>query len=383
MIKRLLEKKLIDSLNNSPAVVLLGARQVGKTTLAKVVSKKQKSIYLDLESSSDLLKLSDPEEYLSSHSDKLVILDEIQNSPDLFKILRGLIDKSRRRGRKFAQYLILGSSSLDLIRQSTSLAGRVLYLELNGLNLLEIERNNKKLWLRGGFPESFLSKTDKSAMEWVHDFIKTYLQRDVPQMGFRIPSSRLRRLWTMLAHLQGECINYQKLASNLELDGKTIKSYIDILEDLLLIRKVEPWHVNLKKRLIKSPRYYVRDSGVLHNLLNIDNFDSLLSNPILGKSFEGFVLENICSVLPKRSQIYFYRTSAGAEIDLLIKFSNQLWAIEIKYGNAPKLSKNFYKICNDVKANKKFVIYGGNDEFSIGNGVTMVSLRKFMNKLKE
>ena len=382
MIKRSLSNKLLENIANVPAVVLLGARQVGKTTLSKTISKKVKSIYLDLESPGDQLKLSDPINFLSSHSDKLVILDEIQHVPGLFSVLRGLIDKNRRKGKKSGQFLLLGSASMDLMQQSQSLAGRVSYLEMSGLNLIEA-KNKKRLWLRGGFPDIFLSKNDNLALDRLEDLIRSYLERDIPQMGFRIPASRLRRLWTMLAHLQGEIINYSKLAANLEIDSKTVKYYIDVLADLLLVRRIEPWHSNTKKRLVKSPRYYLRDSGIQHRLLGIDSYDSLLSNPVLGKSWEGFVIENIHSVLPKRTEVYFYRTLAGAEIDLVIKMpSSKIWAVEIKHGTVPKIGKHFIQTCKDVGAIKKFVIYGGKEEFPIGNGVTVISLLKLLDKIR-
>ncbi|MYG10524.1 MAG: DUF4143 domain-containing protein, partial [Rhodobacteraceae bacterium] len=238
------------------------------------------------------------------------------------------------------------------------------------------------LWMRGGFPDSYLAEDNEMFIDWLENLIKTYLERDIPQLGFQIPATRLRRLWTMLAHLQGETVNYSKLATNLEIDSKTVSNYIDILTDLLLVRRIEPWHVNVKKRLIKSPRFYVRDSGVLHRLLGIDSYNMLLSNPILGKSWEGFVIENIHSVIPSFAETYFYRTAAGAEVDLVIKMPNsEIWAVEIKFGVAPKLGKHFSQTCNDVGATHKFVVYGGDDEFPIGDNIRMISLPKIMGKL--
>ena len=387
MLTRWITNKLQKSVAQVPAVTLLGARQVGKTTLVKTIAKGMESIYLDLEAPEDLLKLSDPARFLSSHKDKLVILDEIQRSPDLFMVLRGLIDKNRAVGRKSGQFLLLGSASMDLLRQaSESLAGRISYIELGGLNVLEIgpsQKDLQTLWLRGGFPDSYLATDDGRAMDWLEDFIRTYLERDVPQMGFRVPATRLRRLWTMLAHLQGEPVSYSKLGSNLEIDGKTVSHYIDILTDLLLVRRLKPWHANIKKRLVKSPRYYIRDSGVQHRLLGIGSYDALLSNPVLGKSWEGFVVENIHSVLPHLAETYFYRTAAGAEIDLVIKMpSSELWAIEIKHGATPKLGKHYSKICDDVGATHKYIVYGGDDEFPVGNDVTVISLPKLMDRLQ-
>ncbi len=370
-----------------PAVTLLGARQVGKTTLAKTIAKGLDSIYLDLEAPEDLLKLSDPAVFLRAYSEKLVILDEIQRAPDLFPVLRGIIDRNREKGRKSGQFLFLGSASMDLMRQtSESLAGRISYVYMGGLSVLETGKESQtthKLWLRGGFPESYLAADDAQSMDWLEDLIRTYLERDLPQLGFRVPAIRMRRLWTMLAHLQGEPVNYSKLGANLEIDGKTVNNYIDILSDLLLVRRLEPWHANVKKRLIKSPRYYIRDSGILHRLLGIDHYDALLSNPVLGKSWEGFVVENIHAILPRRAETYFYRTVAGAEVDLVIKLpSSEIWAVEIKYGSAPKLGKHYSAICDDVGATRKFIVYGGDDEFPVSHDVTVISLLRFLQKLE-
>ncbi|MCY4099466.1 MAG: ATP-binding protein, partial [Rhodobacteraceae bacterium] len=321
MLNRWIIKRLKKSISRNPAVVLLGARQVGKTTLSKYLARNMDSIYLDLEDTEDLLLLRDPKTFLASQSDKLVILDEIQRKPDLFLTLRGLIDENRQNGRDAAQFLLLGSATMALLRQSSeSLAGRISYIEMTGLNIFEMgdeKQNIMNLWLRGGFPKSYLAKDDEMFMEWVEDLICTYLERDVPLMGFNVSAQNLRRLWTMLAHLQGETINVNKLATNLEVSRSKINHYIDILTGLLLVRRIEPWHVNVKKRLVKSPRYYIRDSGILHRLLSIGDHRMLLSNPILGKSWEGFVVENIHSVLPRLAETYFYRTAAGAEIDLV------------------------------------------------------------------
>ncbi len=385
-MERWLINRLEKSISRNPAVALLGARQVGKTTLSKVVATAMDSIYLDLESPADLAKLADPTEFLRENGDKLIILDEIQRAPDLFMVLRGVIDNNRQQGRNAAQFLLLGSASMNLLRQSSeSLAGRISYAEMTGLNVLETgaeKQNIKNVWLRGGFPKSYLAEDDEMAMEWLEDLIRTYMERDVPQMGFDAPAQTLRRLWTMLAHLQGETINASKLATNLEVRRASINHYIGILTDLLLIRRIEPWHANVKKRLVKSPRYYVRDSGILHRLLGIGDYDALLSNPILGKSWEGFVVENIHSVLPRLAESWFYRTAAGAEIDLVIKMPNaDIWAVEIKHGVAPKLGKHFSQTCDDVGATHKFVVYGGDDEFSVGDNVRMISLSKIMEKL--
>lgn len=384
MIERLFEIIIQENLLQVPALALLGSRQIGKTTLAKKIASNLNSTYLDLESPDDQLKLIDPLSYFAQHADRLVILDEIQRQPELFSTLRSVIDRGIQQGRKTAQFLLLGSASADLLRQSSeSLAGRIRYLEMGGINVLEIEKNlASKLWLRGGFPKVYLAPTDSEAMNRLEDLIRAYLERDIPQMGFKVPANRLRRLWTMLAHLQGETINCSKLATNLEVDSKTVSFYLDILTDLLLLRRLNPWYENVKKRLVKSPRYYIRDSGILHRLLGIENYEALLSSPVLGKSWEGFVIENIHSVLPHRAETYFYRTAAGAEIDLVIKLpSSEIWAIEVKYGLAPKPTKNFSQIGGEIGAQKRFIVYGGSEEFPIGNNVSFISLPLLMRKL--
>jgi len=384
MIERIIFEKLIDDIELTPAVVLLGARQVGKTTLAKELSARMPSIYLDLESPKDMVTLTDPENFFYENTKRLIILDEIHRAPDLFRILRGVIDSNRQLGREGKMFLLLGSASMNLQRQSSeSLAGRISYLDMAGLNVIEAgPENTRQLWLRGTFPDNYLAKNDGLAMRRIENLVRTYLERDMPQMGFAVPATRLRQLWTMLAHCQGETINFSTFANNLEVDSKTIRFYIDILTDLLLVRRVRPWHANVKKRLVKSSRYYVRDSGILHRLLGIGNYPELLTHPILGKSWEGFVVENIHSVLPHLAETYFYRTAAGAEIDLIIKMPNaQVWAIEIKYGLAPKLGKHFRQIFRDAGATHKYVVYGGSDEYPIGEDVRMVSLPKLMEKL--
>ncbi len=388
MIDRWITEKLEQTMQHTPAVALLGARQVGKTTLAQTIARDRNSLYLDLESPEDLLKLSNPAAFLSLHADKFVILDEIQRTPDLFMVLRGLIDKNRQAGRKAGQFLLLGSASMDLLRQSSeSLAGRISYMQMTGLNLLEVPARNsadiQKLWLRGGFPESYLANSDEQGMAWLENLIRTYLERDIPQLGFRVPAIRLRRLWTMLAHLQGETVNSSKLASNLDVDGKTVSHYLDILVDLLLVRRLEPWYINVKKRLVKSPRFYIRDSGIVHRLLGIADDDALLSNPVVGKSWEGFVIENILSVLPEGAEAYFYRTAAGAEIDLLLRFSNHdMWAIEIKKATAPKITRGFHQACKDVQATKKYIVYGGTDEFPVKHDTTVIAPGILLKKIK-
>ncbi|MDO8969338.1 MAG: ATP-binding protein, partial [Saprospiraceae bacterium] len=284
----------------------------------------QQSIYLDLESPADRAKLAEPEQYFDLHEGKLIILDEIQRMPDLFPLLRGVIDRRRKKGFRACQFLILGSASLELIRQSSeTLAGRIAYEELPVFNLLEVGNEDGKLenlWLRGGFPDSFLASSNKSSVTWRQNFITTYLERDIPQIAQFVPANRLRRLWTMLAHNQGQLINFSKFGASLDLSSPTVKSYVDMLEDLLLIRSLRPWLSNVGKRLVKTPKVYIRDSGLTHALLQIGTMDDLLAHPVVGSSWEGFVIENILSVLPKDAEYGFYRTSAGAELDLVISY---------------------------------------------------------------
>lgn len=377
-------------LNATPSVALIGPRQIGKTTLALNISESFPSVYLDLENRLDLQKVQDIEAFHTANKDKLIILDEVQRLPDVFAPIRGLIDKQRRKGNKSGQFLFLGSASIELLQQSSeTLAGRISYIELYPVDIIEYVEDTQNiqklntLWLRGGFPNSLLAETDSQSLDWRYDFIKTYLERDIPQLGPRVPAATLERFWTMLAHSQGTTINASKLAANIDVSSVTISRYIDLLVDLLLIRKLPPWTFNIKKRLVKSPRIYVRDSGITHALLNIPSYNDLLGHPVVGKSWEGFVIENIMSVLPRRVQPYYYRTANGVEIDLMLEFgTNERWAIEIKRSSAPSLSKGFFEACEDIKATKKFVIYAGVDEFPMKNDVTAISLSGFMKKLQ-
>lgn len=388
MIERQAIFSLRRALDRFPAVALLGPRQVGKTTLAHAVSASQASLYLDLESPEDVQKLRDPLAYFRYHEDRLIVLDEIQRMPDIFPILRGVIDTRRGAGSRAGMFLLLGSASMNLMRQSSeSLAGRIRYLSLAGINALEYAAHEPKLigrlWLRGGFPESLLADTDADAFEWLEMLIRTCLERDLPQLGFRVSASRMRRLWGMLAHLQGEVLNLSKLAGNLEVDGKTVSHSLEILVDLLLVRRLQPWHANAGKRLVKSPRYYIRDSGIVHRLLGIRDMEGLVANPVLGKSWEGFVIENLLSCAPEDAEAWFYRTAAGAEIDLLLRLSStELWAIEVKYGLAPKLGPGFHLAAADVGATHKFVVYGGQECFPIEKDTLMVSLPELMARLR-
>jgi len=378
MIPRRLFPAVTTALAESPAVALLGPRQAGKTTLALEVAESRPSIYLDLESEADRARLAEPELYLAQHADKLVILDEIQRTPQLFQSLRGLIDAGRRRGQGEGRFLVLGSASIDLLKQSSeSLAGRIRYLELAPLDVGEVGRDRvETLWLRGGFPNSLLADSDAASLRWRVDFIRTCLERDIPQLGPRIPAETLRRLWTMLSHQQGTLLNAATLARALAVDGKTVAAYLDLFVDLLLVRRLAPWHGSVRKRLVKSPKVYVRDSGLVHALLGVGDREALLAHPVAGGSWEGLAIESLIATAPSASEAYFFRTAAGAEIDLLLKLPGQRkpWAIEIKRGLAPKIERGFHSACQAVEPQRCRVVYGGVERFPLADGVEAVSL---------
>jgi predicted AAA+ superfamily ATPase len=378
VIPRRLVFALKSALAEAPAVALLGPRQVGKTTLALELAATRSTIHLDLESEADRAKLSEPELYLAQHADKLVILDEIQRTPQLFGSLRGLIDAGRRRGQGKGRFLVLGSASIDLLKQSSeTLAGRIRYLELAPLDAGEVggERLDP-LWLRGGFPDSLLADSDAASLRWRVDFIRTYLERDVPQLGPRVPAETLRRLWTMLAHSQGGLLNAAALARALAVDGKTVASYLDLLVDLLLVRRLAPWHGDVRKRLVKSPKVYVRDSGLVHALLGLGDREALLAHPVAGASWEGLAIESLIAAAPNGTEAHFFRTSAGAEIDLLLELPGQRnpWAIEVKRGLAPKIERGFHLACDDVRSGRRLVVYAGAERYPLAENVEAVSL---------
>ena len=368
-------------------MALIGPRQVGKTTIALNISETMPAVYLDLENRLDLQKVRDITAFHEGNRDKLIILDEVQRLPEVFAPLRGIIDKERRKGNKAGQFFFLGSASIDLLQQSSeSLAGRIAYLELYPVDVLEYVENDQDklqtLWLRGGFPESLLAQSEKDSLAWRTDFIKTYLERDIPQLGPRIPAETLERFWTMLAHNQGSPLNAAHLARNLDVSGVTIGRYLDLMSDLLLVRRLKPWTFNIGKRLVRSPKIYVRDSGITHALLNIANYNNLLGHPVVGGSWEGFVIENIMAVAAPRVQPFSYGTPGGAEIDLILEFSNtEKWAIEIKRSTTPSLSKGFYVACEDVKPQRRYVVYFGKDRFQLSEGVTAISLAELMQEV--
>ena len=389
MIQRRLNRRLTRLLKDNPAVALIGPRQVGKTTLALEIAKAQPSLYLDLERPADLAKLQDPELFLSRPQDKLVILDEVHRAPELFQPLRGIIDEGRRKGRRGGQFLFLGSASIDLLKQSSeTLAGRIAFAELHPLDALEVEQHDDsphrldRLWLRGGFPDSYLAGDDEANSDWRLDFIRTYLERDVPQLGPRIPAETLRRFWTMLAHGQGGQLNASRLAVGLGVSGQTVGRYLDLLVDLLLVRRLAPWTANVGKRLVKSPKVYVRDSGLTHALLGIEALDDLMGHPVVGPSWEGFVIENILSATRRNVHAYYYRTSAGAEIDLVLALRpDRLWAVEVKRTLSPSVGKGFLNACEDIGADRRFIVYPGSIPFPVGHETTAVPLTYLMNEL--
>ena len=382
MYQRLSQQKLIQRLQQFPAVGLLGPRQVGKTTLAFAQKALYPdALYLDLELPSAQRQMDDPEAFLMAHAQQLVILDEVQRMPELFGILRGVIDQRRRMGQASGQFLLLGSATGVLMQQSSeSLAGRVAYVELPPLLAPEIFTDQPSvadlnaLWVRGGFPLSWLAPSDADSMTWREVFMATYLEKDIPALGPRIPATTLRRLWTMLAHHQGELLDLSKLAAALAISGQTVSRYIDLLCDLMLVRRLPAWHGNVGKRLIRSPKVYVRDSGLVHALLGLPNLDAVLGHPIAGSSWEGFVMEQLINAAPQ-AQACFYRTSNGAEVDLVLTFRNQqTWVIEIKRSSAPTVSRGFYQAATDLGAVRKLLVAPVAQPFPLKDGIVVVDV---------
>jgi len=387
MIARRAYAKVEQALNRQAAVALIGPRQVGKTTLAHEIGQSRNALYLDLESPTDRAKLTEPELFLREQRERLVILDEIHRVPELFQVLRGIIDRNRRAGRRTGQFLVLGSAAIDLLRQSgESLAGRIEYVHLNPLDALEAapdQRALTQLWVRGGLPDSFLAATDADSFAFRNNFIRTYLERDVPQFGPRIPAETLERFWTMLAHGQGTMLNASKLAGSLSVSAPTVSSYVDLLADLLLARRLRPFHANAGKRLVKSPKIYVRDSGLAHALLGLADYNELAGHPVVGASWEGFVIENLIAAAPERTAASFYRTAAGAEIDLLLELpgSTGIWAIEIKRSAGAHVDRGFHNARADVKPARAFVVYAGSDRYPLGDGIEAIGVRELAGML--
>jgi predicted AAA+ superfamily ATPase len=371
MIERSVRGLLESSLAEQAAVAILGPRQVGKTTLAREIAESRTaSVYLDLEARQDRERLAEPALFLRRYENSLVVLDEIHRVPELFSSLRGIIDQGRRSGHGTGRFLILGSASVDLLRQSSeSLAGRITYIPMGPFNVLELPSDEKtllQLWTRGGFPGSYLASSDAVSERWRDDFIRTYLERDVPMFGPRVPAGVLERLWTMLAHGQGTLLNASRLASALQIPGPKVQRYIELLTDLLLVRRLHPVHSNAGKRLVKSPKVYIRDSGLVHALLGLRTFSDVVGHPVAGLSWEGFVIENLLAAAPGRTIASFYRTAAGAEIDLLLEIPGHgTWAIEVKRSLAGRPEKGFYLACQDLRPERRFVVNAGLERYPI------------------
>lgn len=372
-----------------PVVVILGPRQVGKTTLALEFAKPllDKPVhYLDLELDSDLAKLDDAESYLRRFENQLLVIDEVQRKPDLFRVIRGLVDIRKRAGERAGHFLLLGSASKELLQQSSeTLAGRIRYLELTPFTVSELNQTDplgfsvEKLWFRGGFPDSYLADSEEESWNWRQDFISTYVEKDIPLFGPQVPATRMKRFWTMLGHYHGQQANLSTIAKSLDVSHTTIKTYLDILQDFFMVRQVQPWSGNTKKRLVKTPKIYLRDSGLLHNLMNIHTFDHLLGHPVVGASWEGFVVENILNNLSSSWTASYYRSSNQAEIDLVLEKTNQeVWAIEVKRSIAPTLSAGFHSACEDIGATKKIVVYSGKDRFPMKGEVEVIGLAEFL-----
>ncbi len=369
-IPRKLESNLLKSLKNFPIVAIVGPRQVGKSSLAKKIIGS-KSLFLDLELPSDLSKLEDAETFLLNTNKALVCIDEVQRREELFPLLRAIVDQRGTNG----QYLILGSASPHLLRQSSeSLAGRIKYLEMNPFILSEVGQDRwLDLWIQGGYPKSFLASRDQS-IEWRQEYISTFLERDLPQLGFQRSSTQTRRFWTMLAHTQGQLLNQSKLAQSLDVSVPTIKSYINMLADSYMVRVLLPFHCNIKKRLVKSPKVYIRDSGLLHSLLEIDSYEDLASHPVYGASWEGFVIEQLIAAAGARTEAFFYRSGSGEEIDLILKRGNRIKAYEIKASRAPKLSKQNNSAMSDLGLKHMTVVAQIDESYSLSESVRVLNL---------
>jgi hypothetical protein len=381
VIPRRLRAEVERRLRHLPAVVLLGPRQVGKTTLARQIAgrRRDRAAYLDLERPADLRRLSDADAFLRAHAGTLVVIDEIHRAPALFETLRGIIDDCRAAGRRTGHFLLLGSAALDLMRQaSETLAGRVDYLELDPIDALDWPRTNRginRLWVRGGFPDSLLASDDAASLRWRGAFVRSYLERDVPMFAPRLPAETIGRLWTMLAHAQGTLLNQSRLASSLAVSTPAVTRYVDLLVDLLLLRRLRPWSGNVGKRLVRTPKTYIRDSGLTHALLGIETLDDVLGHPVAGPSWEGFAIENLIAAAGDRRTPYFYRTEDGSEVDLLFERGGQIEAvIEIKRSTAPSPSRGFLFACETLKPKAAYLVHGGDGTWPAATGIVATSL---------
>lgn len=390
VISRRLRPIIEERLRQMPGVVLLGPRQVGKTTLARQIAsaRKGRALYLDLERPVDRRRLQDADAFLRAQVGKLVVIDEIHRAPALFETLRGIIDDRRAAGDRVGHFLLLGSAAIDLMRQaSETLAGRVAYVDLASIDALEFPSqlgDTDRLWTRGGFPDSLLAQSDGTSLDWRRSFVRSYLERDVPMFAPRMPAETIGRLWTMLAHSQATPLNQSRLASSLEVSAPAVTRYIDLLVDLLLVRRLRPWSGNTGKRLVRTPKVYIRDSGLTHAMLDLETWDQVLGHPVAGASWEGFVSENLIGAAGDRRTPYFYRTEDGAEIDLL--FERGGWVemvIEIKRSTAPTLSRGFNSARQALKPREAYLVHGGTESWPMADGVTAIGLRELMQRLAD
>ena len=359
-------RQINNSLDRAPITALLGPRQCGKTTLARLIGAEKQAHYFDLESPADQRRLQNPELMLGSLAG-LIILDEIQTMPELFTVLRVMVDKPESSSR----YLILGSASPDIVKNaSETMAGRVEFIELSGFDLLETGEDAwRKLWLRGGFPRSFLARTDTDSQAWREGFIRTFLERDIPSLGITIPAATIRRFWTMLSHCHGQIWNGSELGRAMGMSDKTVRSYLDLLTGTYMVRQLQPWHENLKKRQVKSPKVYLRDQGILHTLMDIPDFHALAGNPKIGASWEGFVMENLLQII-RPSQAYFWATHRGAELDLLLFHHGRRYGVEIKYSDAPAITRSMRIAQVDLSLDHLLLIYPGRHRFPMDEAIT-------------
>jgi hypothetical protein len=389
IIRRRAETVVRDRLRHMPGVVLLGPRQVGKTTLARAIAAARgpRAVYLDLERDADRRRLGDPDAFLRAQRGRLVVIDEIHRAPDLFATLRGIIDDRRAAGEPAGHFLVLGSASIDLMRQaSETLAGRVAAVELAPLDLREIAGARKgdasRLWVRGGFPDSFLAATDEDSLAWRRSFVRSYLERDVPMFAPRMPAETIGRLWRMLAHAQGSLLNQSRLASSLAVSVPTVSRYVDVLVDLLLIRRLRPWSGNVGKRLVRTPKTYVRDSGLVHALLDLGGWHDVLGHPVAGASWEGFVIENLIAAAGDARTPYFYRTEEGAEIDLILERGGATeMAIQITRATAPSVSRGFRAGLDTLGPREAYLVHGGRDTWPLGRGIIAIAPGDLMERL--
>lgn len=381
MISRRALNHVQRALARQATTALLGPRQVGKTTLAYEIVRTTDAFYLDLQARADRAKLENPRYFLSRYEHRLVILDEIHRAPELFPELRGLIDEGRRGGRRTGRFLILGSASVDLLKQAgESLAGRIEFVSLDPLDVLDTGPDDEtmtSLWVRGGFPDSYLAESDEDSLAWRRNFVRTYLERDLAEfVQTRLPAETLARLWTMLAHSQGTPLNIATLARSLAISSPAVSRYIDTLASLFLVRRLPPFAANVRKRLVKSPKIYIRDSGLLHALLDIGGFESLVGHPVAGLSWEGFAIENLLAAAPSGTRASFYRTASGAEIDLVLELPGRErpWAVEVKSGLAPRLGRGFHSAIGDLNPERTFVVYQGHERFALAESAEVIGL---------